>query len=54
MTTQTCRVEIRFRWWVRWLYMPLTRFGAWLGLPLSKDVITQDILRGVRVKVEGE
>lgn len=41
-------VQIKARWWLG-PYLLLTRFGQWLGLPLSPSVISRDIERGLKV-----
>jgi hypothetical protein len=43
-------VKIEFAWWFKYLYWPMTRFGIWLGLPLSTEVIISDLGKAVRVK----
>jgi len=48
MSKQVIIVHIKASWWLS-PYLSLTRFGAWLGLPLSADVIGRDIKRGLKV-----
>lgn len=44
---------VHLAWWVR-PYIWLTRFGAWLGLPINEDVFVSDLMRGVRVTLGRE
>lgn len=41
-------VKITFAWWFC-PYMQLTRFGAWLGLPLDVDKVAADCRHAIRV-----
>lgn len=51
MAQFTVKVLVHIPWWVRWIYLPLTRFGVWLGLPINTDIVVRDICRAIRLKV---
>ena len=48
-TAMRVQIRLKFKWWFKWLYLSLTRFGFWLGLPLNEAVICRDASRGVTV-----
>lgn len=41
--------HLRFAWWWRWVYWPLTRAGLWLGVPIDPDIVVADFRRAVRI-----
>ena len=41
--------RIRYRWWL-WPYIILTRLGVIIGLPLNRDIIMQDIAKGLYIE----
>lgn len=45
-------LRVRFAWWWRFIYWPLTRFGAWLGLPLNPDIIGKDTVKALKIEVD--
>ncbi|MBS4048162.1 MAG: hypothetical protein KG075_17585 [Alphaproteobacteria bacterium] len=51
MARSEMRLRVKWAWWVTYLYLPLTRFGIWLGVPVDPKVISDDIAKGVRFDV---
>lgn len=43
-------IRVKFAWWVK-PYIVLAQFGLCLGLPLNREIIVKDILRGIKFKV---
>lgn len=54
MAKVTMTLTLRFPWWWRWFYMPLTLFAARLGLPINEDLVVADMQRAARVYVNGK
>jgi hypothetical protein len=51
MATATLTLRVRWAWWWRCLYWPLTRFGVWLGLPLNPHCIAADAVKATKLEV---
>jgi hypothetical protein len=51
MARSELRLRVTWAWWVTYLYLPLTRLGIWLGIPVDPAVIAADLAKGVRFEV---
>jgi len=50
----TVTLEVRWPWWWRWFYWPLTLFAAGLGLPVNPEIVVADVVRFARFYANGK